>query len=172
METEICRGKPTWDTNVLQGGSQPERLITSATDLVRKIIYTHQPRPPSEVAPTQGRMTSKQSQLWLSHLFPFTIFVVDIRQHKVDPAPSVSEVDRVFAVLLFVDLQREQNAITVFNDNQSNTVEASAGSPARVRANTWPDQREKHFTANSMLSYDVAFLYFVYQTKSKQRRSE
>lgn len=55
----------------------------------------------------------KISQSRISHLLPFTIFVVDVRQHKVNPAPSVSEVDRVFAVLLFVDLQREENAITL-----------------------------------------------------------
>lgn len=49
--------------------------------------------------------------LTVSYLFPFTIFVVDVRQHKVDPAPPVSEVHRVFAVLLFVNLEPEQNAI-------------------------------------------------------------
>lgn len=42
--------------------------------------------------------------LTVSYLFPFTIFVVNVRQHKVDPAASVSEVHRVFAVLLLVDL--------------------------------------------------------------------
>lgn len=44
-----------------------------------------------------------------SYLFSFTIFIVNVGQDKIDPAHSIAEEHRVFAVLLFVDLLGDQS---------------------------------------------------------------
>lgn len=50
----------------------------------------------------------------VSYLFSLTIFIVNIGQDKINPAHSVTEEHRVFTVLLFVNLQRDQTEVTRF----------------------------------------------------------
>lgn len=50
----------------------------------------------------------------VSYLFSLTISVVHVGQDKINPAHSVTEEHRVFAVLLFVNLQRERTEVTRF----------------------------------------------------------
>lgn len=50
----------------------------------------------------------------VSYLFSLTISVVHVGQDKINPAHSVTEEHRVFAVLLFVNLQRDPTEVTRF----------------------------------------------------------
>lgn len=56
------------------------------------------------------------------YLFSLTIFIVNIGQDKINPAHSVTEEHRVFAVLLFVNLQRDQTEVTRFKHTHTYTV--------------------------------------------------